>query len=116
MRLWWPALPLGRRAPSNPAPRKAARSRTYVAPANPQETASTPAVLSRSEHSKRVRGAYATRGSVRVDKLCILLIDDVLTTGATLAACARAWARAGSAAKGLEPLRKKKPAARNTHL
>jgi predicted amidophosphoribosyltransferase len=46
-------------------------------------------VLSRSEHWKYVRGAYATRQGVRVDKLRILLVDDVLTTGATLDACSR---------------------------
>ena len=54
-------------------------------------------VLSRSEHWKSVRGAYATREGVRVDKLRILLVDDVLTTGATLDACARALKKAGAA-------------------
>ena len=34
-------------------------------------------VLSRKEHWDSVRGAYATREGVRVDKLRILLIDDV---------------------------------------
>jgi len=55
-------------------------------------------VLSRSEHWKSVRGAYATREGRRVDNLCILLVDDVLTTGATLDACARALKKAGAAA------------------
>ena len=54
-------------------------------------------VLSRSEHWKSVRGAYATRKGVRVDKLRILLVDDVLTTGATLDACARVLKKAGAA-------------------
>ncbi len=54
-------------------------------------------VLSRSEHWKSVRGAYATRKGVRVDKLRILLVDDVLTTGATLDACARVLKAAGAA-------------------
>ncbi|HTP44636.1 MAG TPA: ComF family protein [Candidatus Acidoferrum sp.] len=54
-------------------------------------------VLSRSEHWKSVRGAYATRPGVRVDKLRILLVDDVLTTGATLDACSRELKRAGAA-------------------
>jgi ComF family protein len=55
-------------------------------------------VLSRTEHWKSVRGAYATREGLRVDKLRVLLIDDVLTTGATLDACARALKKAGAAA------------------
>lgn len=54
-------------------------------------------VLSRTEHWKSVRGAYATREGVRVDKLRILLVDDVLTTGATLDACSRALKKAGAA-------------------
>ena len=54
-------------------------------------------VLSRSEHWKSARGAYATREGARVDKLRILLVDDVLTTGATLDACSRALKKAGAA-------------------
>ena len=54
-------------------------------------------VLSRSEHWKSVRGAYATRPGRRVDNLRILLVDDVLTTGATLDACSRALKKAGAA-------------------
>ncbi|HTW25005.1 MAG TPA: ComF family protein [Candidatus Baltobacteraceae bacterium] len=55
-------------------------------------------VLSRTEHWKSVRGAYAIREGARVDKLRVLLVDDVLTTGATLDACARALKKAGAAA------------------
>jgi ComF family protein len=55
-------------------------------------------VLSRKEHWDSVRGAYATREGVRVDNLRILLIDDVLTTGATLDACSRALSKAGAKA------------------
>ena len=54
-------------------------------------------VLSRSEHWKSVRGAYATRPGARVDKLRVLLVDDVLTTGATLDACSRVLKKAGAA-------------------
>jgi competence protein ComFC len=54
-------------------------------------------VLSRSEHWDSVRGAYTTREGLRVDKLRILLVDDVMTTGATLDACSRALRRAGAA-------------------
>lgn len=54
-------------------------------------------VLSRTERWKSVRGAYATRAGVRVDKLRVLLVDDVMTTGATLDSCARALRKAGAA-------------------
>ena len=54
-------------------------------------------VLSRTEHWESVRGAYTTRKGLRVDKLRILLIDDVMTTGATLDACSRALRQAGAA-------------------
>ncbi len=55
-------------------------------------------ILSRKEHWDSVRGAYATRKGLRVDNLRVLLVDDVLTTGATLDACSRALKRAGAAA------------------
>ena len=54
-------------------------------------------VLSRKEHWESVRGAYATRKGLRVDKLRVLLVDDVMTTGATLDACSRALKRRGAA-------------------
>lgn len=55
-------------------------------------------VLSRTERWSSVRGAYATRPGARVDNLRILLVDDVLTTGATLDSCSRALKKAGAAA------------------
>lgn len=55
-------------------------------------------LLSRRQRWESVRGAYATRAGVRVDKLRVLLVDDVMTTGATLDACSRALIRAGAAA------------------
>jgi len=62
-------------------------------------TKSRPArlVLSRTEHWESVRGAYTTREGLRVDKRRILLVDDVMTTGATLDACSRALRHAGAA-------------------
>lgn len=53
-------------------------------------------LLSRSERWKSVRGAYATLEGAKVDNLRILLVDDVMTTGATLDACARALKKDGA--------------------
>lgn len=55
-------------------------------------------ILSRTERWNSVRGAYATRERARVDNLRILLVDDVLTTGATLDACSRTLKKAGAKA------------------
>jgi ComF family protein len=53
-------------------------------------------ILSLEERWESVRGAFATRPGSQVDNLRVLLVDDVLTTGATLDACARVLHEAGA--------------------
>ncbi len=53
-------------------------------------------LLSQEERWEAVRGAFAMRPGGRVDNLRVLLLDDVMTTGATLDACARALREAGA--------------------
>jgi len=52
--------------------------------------------LTRRERWETVRGAYATHKTAQVDKLRVILVDDVFTTGATLDACSRALKGAGA--------------------
>ena len=60
-----------------------------VAGATPQ------AALAWNERAKNVRGAFAVEGDVRGAR--IALVDDVMTTGATLAEATRMLAQAGAA-------------------
>jgi ComF family protein len=53
-------------------------------------------LLDYEERWESVRGAFALKQSGRVDNSRILLLDDVMTTGATLDACSRALADAGA--------------------
>jgi predicted amidophosphoribosyltransferase len=52
--------------------------------------------LSNSKRRLNVRGAFEVRKNAKVKGLRVLLIDDVLTTGATAGACASVLKRAGA--------------------
>jgi ComF family protein len=51
--------------------------------------------LTNAQRRKNAAGAFTVKG--RLDGKHVLLVDDVLTTGATASACARALKRAGAA-------------------
>jgi ComF family protein len=53
-------------------------------------------ILSLTERWESVRGVFATRPGSQVDNLRVLLVDDVMTTGATLDAWARVLREAGA--------------------
>lgn len=53
--------------------------------------------LASAQRRENVKGAFEVKPAVRLEGMSILLVDDVLTTGATARACARALKRAGTA-------------------
>ncbi len=53
--------------------------------------------LTGAERRKNVQGAFAVKKDAGLQGMRLLLLDDVLTTGATASACARQLKRAGAA-------------------
>ena len=53
--------------------------------------------LTRSERTENVKRAFAYRGRAPIDGARIILVDDVLTTGATASACAKLLLQKGAA-------------------
>ncbi len=56
----------------------------------------TQTALDRAERMENLHNAFRLRKNAEVRGLCVLLIDDVLTTGSTLSECARVLKRAGA--------------------
>lgn len=70
-------------------------------------------LLTERERWEAVRGAFATRSGSQVDRKRVLLVDDVMTTGATLDACAKALREAG--ATGVSCITVARAVVRNPH-
>lgn len=57
--------------------------------------------LGRAERAENVRGRYSVLPEARIPGVPVLLVDDVLTTGATATECCRALTGAGATVAGV---------------
>jgi competence protein ComFC len=62
------------------------------------EATRTQTLLTRAQRAANVRNAFVARPGCQLDGRHVILVDDVLTTGATTSACARALHGAGARA------------------
>jgi predicted amidophosphoribosyltransferase len=76
--------------------RPAARDAVQASSSGSIATAPGEAATSHRGGREAVRGAFAMRNGGQVDNLRILLLDDVMTTGATLDAYSRALREGGA--------------------
>ena len=60
------------------------------------EPTRTQTLLTREQRAANVRHAFAVRAGCQLEGRRVILVDDVLTTGATTSACARALRNAGA--------------------
>jgi predicted amidophosphoribosyltransferase len=58
-------------------------------------------LMGRKERQANIKGAFGVANKERVKNQHILLIDDVYTTGSTLAECARALLKSGASRVGV---------------
>jgi ComF family protein len=66
-----------------------------------REWTETQTHLSRDQRSDNVRGAFALRAGLKPGPCRVVLVDDVLTTGATASECARVLREAGVTSVGV---------------
>ncbi len=95
---WWRRLLRGCNHAESLA--RALSKRTGIAFANPvhrKKFTPAQATVSRAARRRNVQGVFAVRAEHDVKGKRILLVDDVLTTGATAGACAAALKKAGAA-------------------
>ena len=62
-----------------------------------EDNTRTQTLLTRDERAANVRNAFVVRTGCQLDGARVIVVDDVLTTGATTSACARALKNAGAA-------------------
>ena len=96
---WWRRLARGTNSPDLLAERLAGHLRAPLAPQLLRRTRHTPpqSSLPPSARADNVRNAFAVRGGYHLNAAHVLLVDDILTTGSTCSAAAKALKQAGAA-------------------
>jgi len=100
------------RAPKRAGPRTVDALRKSRGLRRPASLAGGQKGLGRGARSQQVRGSMRLRAGVRAPELCgqpVIIIDDVLTTGSTLAEAARVLRQAGAMVQGAVVLAATRP-------